>query len=179
MTEKREWLIVGIITSPNGLKGKLNVKSLSDFEERFTEPGERWLQKNNETPQLYKLNSGYKKPGKDLFVIVLENINDRNQAEALKKYKILVKHRDIPKLEAGEFHISELLDLKVKMFLDNEIKTIGEVSDLITENNNLLVIKLYQNNKKVLIPFVLEIIPEINQEEKYLIIKPPKGLLEI
>ena len=36
MINKNEWLIVGLITSPQGINGELKVKSLSDFEERFT-----------------------------------------------------------------------------------------------------------------------------------------------
>ncbi len=45
-----EWLIVGLITSPQGINGKVKIKSLSDFEERFTKPGKRWIQKGDEIP---------------------------------------------------------------------------------------------------------------------------------
>ena len=38
-----EWLEVGTITSPQGLKGELRVYPDSDFPERFTKPGIRWL----------------------------------------------------------------------------------------------------------------------------------------
>ena len=72
MKEEREWLVVGIITSAHGVKGELKVKSLSDFSERFTNPGKRWLQIDKEEPILHNLNSGYKKPGKDLFIISLD-----------------------------------------------------------------------------------------------------------
>ena len=50
MKEEREWLVVGIITSSHGVKGELKVKSLSDFSERFTNPGKRWLQIDKEEP---------------------------------------------------------------------------------------------------------------------------------
>jgi len=64
MINKNEWLIVGFITSCHGIKGQLKVKSLSDFEERFLNPGMRWLQKENEPPSKIKLISGFKQPGK-------------------------------------------------------------------------------------------------------------------
>ena len=51
--------------------------------------------------------------------------------------------------------------------------------DLITENNNLIVIRLNQNNKDVLIPFVKEIVTKIDRKNKYLVINPPKGLLDL
>ena len=179
MIENTDWLIVGVITSPHGVTGKLKIKSLSDFEERFTKPGKRWLQKNNETPIPYDLLSGFQKPGKDSFIISLKGINDRNQAENLKQYKLLVQKNDIPKLKNNEFHLNQLLDLKVKLLVKNELKTTGKVIDLITENNDLIVIKLDKNNKSVLIPFVKEIVTKIDLKNKFLIINPPRGLFDL
>ena len=179
MRENQEWLVVGIIINPHGTAGKLNIKPLSDFEERFTLSGKRWLQKESEPPMAFELISGFKKPGKENFIICLKEINSRNEAEKFKKYKLLVKSSDIPELKKDEFHLSELLHLKVKMQINNSHKIIGEVSDLINEKNNLIVVKLYENDKNVLIPFVKEIIPIINKEEKFIVIRPPQGLLDL
>ena len=179
MTENEDWLVIGVITSSHGVAGKLNIKSLSDFNERFTKPGTRWIQKYNEEPIPFKLTSGFQKPGKDSFIISLEGIKNRNEADNLKQYKLLVKSNDMPKLKDNEFHLNQLLDLDVKLFVEGEIKIIGKVVDLITENNNLLVIRLLQNNKDVLIPFVKEIVTTIDRRNKYLVINPPKGLLDL
>ena len=83
MIDHDEWLIVGLITSPQGINGKIQVKSLSDFEERFTKPGKRWIQKAKEIPLELELTSGFKKPGKDLFIITFKEITNRNQAEII------------------------------------------------------------------------------------------------
>ena len=69
--------------------------------------------------------------------------------------------------------------MKVKIKIDNELKIIGEVCDLITENNQLILIKLYDNDKEVLVPFVYEIVPEIDKENHFLVINPPRGLLDL
>ena len=179
MIENEDWLVIGVVTSSHGVAGKLNIKSLSDFKERFTKPGIRWIQKHNEEPIPFKLISGFQKPGKESFIISLEGIKNRNDADNLKKYKLLVKSNDMPKLKDNEFHLNQLLDLDVKLFVEGEIKIIGKVVDLITENNNLLVIRLLQNNKDVLIPFVKEIVTTIDRRNKYLVINPPKGLLDL
>ena len=179
MTENEDWLLIGIITSSHGVRGKLNIKSLSDFSERFTQPGKRWLQKQNEEPFPCNLKSGFQKPGKESFIISLEGIKNRNEADNLKQYKLLVKSSDIPKLKENEIHLSQLIDLEVKLFAESEIKSIGKVIDLITECNTLLVIRLNKNNRNVFIPFVKEIVTNIDIENKYLIIDPPKGLLDL
>ena len=179
MLNNHDWLVVGVITSVHGLDGKLKIKSLSDFDERFTQPGQRWLRKNQEKPILFELISGFKQPGKEIFIVKFKNIDNRKQAESLKNYKFLIKNDDIPKLEKGEFHISQLINLKVKIFEQNEFKVIGEVCDFDNEKNSLLKVKLIDTDKEVLVPFVSEIVPEVDIKNRFLIITPPKGLLEL
>ena len=179
MINKNEWLTVGLITSCHGINGQVKVKSLSDFEERFLKPGVRWLQKENEPPTDIELISGFKQPSKSTFVVKLQGIDSRNHAEQLKKFKILVKTDKLPKLKKEEFHLLELINLEVKILENNELKTIGKVVNLENEKNNLLIIELFKNQKKVLIPFVEEIVPLVDIKNNFLTINPPKGLLEL
>ena len=179
MINKNEWLVVGLITSCHGIKGQLKVKSLTDFEERFLKPGMRWLQKENEPPLEMKLTSGFRQPGRATFIISIEGINSRNDAEQLKKFKILVKTDNLPRLQKEEFHLLELINLQVKTLENDKLKIIGKVLDLENEKNNLLVIQLFKNQKVVLIPFVEEIVPLVDIKNNFLIINPPNGLLEL
>jgi len=179
MINKNEWLIVGFITSCHGINGQVKVKSLSDFEERFLKPGIRWLQKENEPPSKTELISGFKQPGKEIFIVKFQGINTRNRAEQLKQFKILVKAETLPKLKKEEFHLLELINLQVKTSVNDELRIIGKVINLQNEKNNLLVIELLKNQKKVLIPFVKEIVPLVDVKNNFLIINPPNGLLEL
>ena len=179
MINKNKWLVVGLITTCHGINGQVKVKSLSDFEERFLKPGIRWLQKENEPPSKIELTYGFKQPGKEIFIIKFRGINNRNHADQLKKYKILVKTNQLPELKKGEFHLLDLINLQVKKLENNELKIIGKVINLENENNNLLVIELIKNKKIVLIPFVEEIVPLVDIKNNFLVINPPKGLLEL
>ena len=73
----------------------------------------------------------------------------------------------------------ELINLQVKTLENDKLKIIGKVINLENENNNLLVIELFKNQKRVLVPFVKEIVPEVDIKNNFLIIEPPKGLLEL
>ena len=88
----------------------------------------------------------------------------------MKKFKILVKADKLPKLKKEEFHFLELVNLEVKTLENDELKTIGKVVNLENEKNNLLIIKLFKNQKKVLIPFVKEIVPLVDIKNNFLII---------
>ena len=71
------------------------------------------------------------------------------------------------------------MNLNVKIQENEVLKIIGKVIDLENERNNLLVIKLLKNNKTVFIPFVEKIVPFIDIKNNFIIISPPKGLLEL
>ena len=108
-----------------------------------------------------------------------KSITSRNDAEKLKNHKILVKTDDVPKLKKDEFHLVELVNLEVKLSEEDKFKIIGKVIGLENEKNNLLVVELSKNQKKVLIPFVKEIVPLIDLKNNFIIITPPNGLLEL
>jgi len=90
-----------------------------------------------------------------------------------------VKTDTLPKLKKEEFHLLELINLEVKTLENDELKKIGKVINLENEKNNLLVIELLNDQKKVLVPFVKEIVPLIDIKKNFLIINPPNGLLEL
>ena len=179
MIDENKWLVVGLITSPHGINGKLKVRSLSDFDERFTKPGTRWFQKESEIPQEIELTSGFKQPGKESFIISLKGIINRNQSEKFVNYKILVKTTNLPELGKEEFHLTELINLEVRILENEKLKKIGKVLNLENERNNLLVIQLIKNRKKVLVPFVREIVPLVDLKNNFITINPPKGLLDL
>ena len=202
-----DWLEIGTIVAPQGLRGELRVYPSSDFPERFEEPGQRWLKRPGETePQPVKLLGGYYIPGKKLYVIQLEGIENRDQAEALRDCVLLVPVSDRPYLGEDEYHVMDLLDLEVFNQLTGEM--IGVVVDVIPAGNDLLEVELHKQpepvpekpeaippNRKskirkpkrqaekkpatILIPFVKEIAPVVDLQQGRIEITPPPGLLEI
>ena len=155
MINKNEWLIVGFITSCHGINGQVKVKSLSDFEERFLKPGMRWLQKESEPPSKIELISGFKQPGKETFIVKFQGVNTRNDAEQLKKFKVLVKTDKLPTLKKEEFHLLELINLEVKTLENDELITIGKVINL--ENEKIIyLLSNYLKMKKKFIYHLLK-----------------------
>jgi 16S rRNA processing protein RimM len=192
-----DWLEIGKIVAPQGLKGELRVSSSSDFPERFEQPGQRWLQSpDGDRIEPVELRSGRYIPGKNLYVIRLAGVEDINKAEELRNYKLLVPKSDRPPLEQDEYHVSDLIDLEVYNRLTGE--KLGTVSDVLSAGNDLLEVKLDRqiplapNNEDssrkkpkkpkpatVLIPFVKEIVPVVDIEGRRIEIAPPPGLLEV
>ena len=225
-------LEVGRLVSAQGLQGELRLNPLSDFPERFTVPGQRWLQGRTGPAKAVTLLSGRQLPGRELYVLRLEGVNDRSSAEALVGHALLVPASDRPPLAEGEFHLLDLVGLEVRLLADGGV--IGRVTDLLHAGNDLLEVELApdptrtvdptravdpivapdqapdQNMagdpgpapragpsaaagqpapapkpagptkpRRILIPFVEPIVPEVHLAEGWLGITPPPGLLEI
>lgn len=181
------YLEIGTIVAAQGLQGEMRVYPDTDFPERFEVPGMRWLLTPGAMqPQPVELRSGRYLDGKNLYVIELEGVINRTQAEELRGCKLLVSEDDRPQLGEDEYHILDLVGLKVYMQESGDL--IGKVVNLIPAGNDLLEVELFQEDDKVnntqkkkslLIPFVKEIVPVVDIEAGKVEITPPEGLLEI
>jgi len=198
---------IGTIVGVLGLKGEVKVRQTTDFPERFTKAGERWLRvKGALLPQKVELVKGRVVPGKDVYVVKLAQINDRTQAEALKGGILYVDKCDRPPLEKDEYHVSDLIGLEV--YNQQNRENIGIIKDVFSAGNDILEVKLHQQpeitdkkkqtnlenitrvskrkkfrpkqvkEKTVLIPFVQEIVPVVDLNKKIIEINPPLGLLD-
>lgn len=202
-----DWLEIGEIVAAQGLKGEIRVSSATDFPERFEQAGKRWLlSPNNLPPQEMELLKGRYIPGKSIYVITLAGIENREQAEALRGYKLLVPKSDRPQLAEDEYHVTDLINLEVFNQLNGE--NLGKVTDVLAAGNDLLEVTLAQQpvreeipkieagkiNRKskikktktkvkkpltLLIPFVKDIVPIVDIKEGRIEVIPPPGLLEL
>ncbi len=205
--DRQELLEVGTIVSPQGLKGELRVYPDSDFPERFTNAGTRWLQHPDTLAiSQVQLCGGRYLAGKKLYIIKLEGIESRDRAEEFRNYKLLVDKSDRPKLDKDEYHVADLVDLEV--YHQQTGENIGVVVDLYSAGNDLLEIKLHKQpeidvkpdrdlsqvsrrskrkkykpkpNKPltIFVPFVKEIVPVVDVPNRRIEISPPDGLINI
>ena len=178
-SEQPELLVVGKLVAAQGLQGELRLLPLSDFPQRFTKAGGRWLQRRQDPPRRVELLGGRQLPGKQLYVVRLAGVDSREAAEALVGEQLLVLASDRPKLAQGEFHLLDLIGLEVRLLEQGQ--SIGRVLDLLHAGNDLLEVELNAEagGRVILIPFVKAIVPEVQIQAGWIGITPPPGLLEL
>ncbi len=180
-----DWIEIGRIVAPQGVRGEVRIYPSSDFPERFLDPGPRWLKRpQRPEPEAITLLRGRSLDGKGLYIVKLEGIDDRTQAEALRGCALLVPAEDRPDLEEGEFYAADLMGLRV--ILQATGSEVGLVTDLYEAGNDLLEVTLHPgepeahdkpNPRKVLVPFVEAIVPVVDLAQGCLYLTPPEGLL--
>ena len=144
--DERRVVQIGHISGVHGIRGWVRVHSLTDPREAIFEY-QPWLL--GESREEIRIAQG-KKHGKHL-VALLENLNDREQAENLVNRPIAVYRDQFPELPDDEFYWTDLLGLSVRLGNGTELGTIEKM--LATGAHDVMVVR---GERERLIPFVRE-----------------------
>ncbi|WP_433445188.1 ribosome maturation factor RimM [Nonomuraea sp. CA-141351] len=164
-------LVVGRIGRPHGVRGEVTVEVLTDDPElRFavgasitTDPGDRG-------PLVIEGRRWHK----DILLLALEGVHDRDAAEELRGTMLVIDSADVaPSDDPDEFHDHELIGLAVETASGEPV---GEVADVLHHGQDLLVVRR-SGAEEALIPFVKALVPEVDLEAGRLVVDPPEGLL--
>jgi len=170
---------VARIGKPHGIRGEVTVEVFTDSPEiRFTK-GNVFSVRAGESPStaFEQLTIEKARWNKNILLLKFDEFSDRNTAESLRNCELYAEPEE-PADDEDSWYADDLIGLTVHHDTV-ETPSLGEVSDLITgEAQDLLEIRL-SDGSEVLLPFVEEIVPEIDEERGAIVITPPPGLLEL
>jgi len=155
---------LGKIVGVHGIKGIVKVKSFTDFEGDLSEYG---IVEDKSGTRTFELeNIGF---SKGTIRVKIKGVEDRNQAEALRGTELYVSKDVLEDLEEDEFYHADLIGLDVKLASTNEI--VGKVFCMYDFGaGDLIEIELSETGKKEMLPFTKEYVPEVNIEDKFVIV---------
>ncbi|MDQ1015975.1 ribosome maturation factor RimM [Streptomyces afghaniensis] len=166
-------LVVARIGRAHGIKGEVTVEVRTDEPELRLAPG-AVLATDPAAAGPLTIETGRVHSGR--LLLRFEGISDRTGAEALRN-TLLIAEIDPEELPEGEdeYYDHQLIDLDVVTADGTEVGRITEISHLPTQD---LFIVERPDGSEVLIPFVEEIVAEIDLEEQKAVITPPPGLID-
>jgi len=142
-----ELINVGDIVGVFGVKGWVKVFSLTDPRENIISYSPWILKKGNEVKQVELVNG--KRQGKSV-VALIEGVSDRNDAELLCGWEILINKSQLPETEDGVYYWADLIGLSVET---EQGVSLGKVDSLLeTGANDVLIVK--DDEQERLIPFI-------------------------
>jgi 16S rRNA processing protein RimM len=171
-SEEPMQLQVARIGKPHGIRGEVTVQVLTDApSERFVAGTEFVVEPASAGP----LTIRSARWNKDILLLGFEEIADRNAAEAIRGAKLFVETEELDDEDDEGWYEHELVGLEARV----GSQVVGKVAALTTlPVQDLLTVKT-EEGKEILVPFVDEIVPEVNIEDGFILITPPAGLFEI
>ncbi|MCF2561269.1 ribosome maturation factor RimM [Bifidobacterium boum] len=180
--QQRELLRVCRIGRAQGLKGEVTVQVFTDEPDYRFEPGSVLYTRDGEQ----EFEVAHSRTFKNRWIIHFEGVDDRDAAEALNG-TVLYGEADDPEdmLEEDAWYPKDLVGLEARFADGNTLgapdgQTVGKVVDVIEGAQYLLKIRLakpVEGETSTLVPFVDQLVPDIDLEDGYLTLDPPGGLI--
>lgn len=164
-------VVVARIGKAHGLKGEVTVQVHTDVpEERFV-PGAQFAtdpaSRGPLTLRTARVHNGIQ-------LLAFDEAADRTAAEGLRGIKLLAAPDEVSEDDA--WYEEDLLGFDVVLVDGTKVGVVKGLES--REVQDLLVVDGVQGYD-ILVPFVEEIVPEVDEEERRVILTPPPGLLEL
>lgn len=163
--------LVGTIVGTFGNKGQLKVTPLISPADYLLLLNSMYIEDQDNRKQEFTVLSA--KKHKNIYIFTLEGINTIEVAENLSGLSVYIPSLEFKELGEKEYYYHELQELTAYT-LDGEL--IGKVDHIEKAGNDILVIK-NEEGKEIMVPFVDELVPEVNLKEKTITVNVIEGLI--
>jgi len=161
---------IATIVGAHGIKGAVRARYVTNTPDFYLKEKKLFLEKAG---SLSALNIIRINQSKNCWIILIEEINSRNDAEMLKGCRLLLPDGQLKPLESNEVFVHQIIGCRVE---DQKGRILGKITDLLeTGANN--VYEISNGSSSFLIPDVPHVVLELNVETKKMIIDPLPGLI--
>lgn len=171
-----ERLRVARVGKPHGVRGEVTVQLFTDDPAERLSPGSVLVRepgRDSADRTRRSLTVASQRWNKSICLLGFEEIGDRDQAEALRGSVLFVQLPADPEGDSDEWYSHELEGMTC---LDPQGQPLGTVRELITGPAQDLLSVETPHGDEVLVPFVEELVPEIDAEAGVIRLDPPAGL---
>ena len=168
---KKEYLECGIVRSPHGVRGILNVESWCDSPRVLAKQKRVYILGRDGSYKEIKVISA--SPASDKVLMGREGIDSREAAQGYKN-TVLYLHRDDIPVPKGAMLIADMIGLPVVDFDTGRVY--GEISD-VRDGVRYKLYTVKTENGDVILPGVDEFVKEIT-EEGGMLVRPIPGFFE-
>lgn len=165
-----EYLLLGKISKPHGLKGEVKIFSHTDFASLRYQAGHVVFYLDNGIYKPLTVRSFYKQTPFD--VVAFKEINDINSTKELIGKDIYIRKSDAV-LPDNHYHYVDLINCQV---YENN-KLVGLVKEVLDYPANYCLKCVDSKNKEFVIPFVASFINKVDIANKRIDVKLIEGIL--
>ena len=168
-----EWVTIGAVAAPHGVRGEVRVLPLTEFPDRFYELTRVFLHRGDQRQELEV--TSVKSHARGLFLLKLAGIDSRDAAERWRGAEVLVPRSEAVPLPPGRHYVFELVGARV---VSKEGRLLGLLQDVLTTGANDVYVVRGKGAREILIPAVRHVVLSIDVDGGVIVVDPPPGLLE-
>ena len=172
-SKEPEYLTIGEIIRPHGVRGELRMRIITDYPEHLHEIENIYLSNSSKTKNIVPKKLVKVRFHKDYALLTLKDCKDRSDADKLRNQLVMIAREDAVPLEDGEYYLFQLVGLTI-VSDQQEIGVVKEVLE--TGANDVYIIESDQYGE-VLLPAHSETIQNIDFASKTIHMTIPEGLL--
>ncbi|MFC3882597.1 ribosome maturation factor RimM [Bacillus songklensis] len=170
-----KWFNVGKIVNTHGVRGEVRVISKTDFvEERYTPGNKLYIFKEKHEEPVEVIVASHRQH-KSFDLLTFEGYNNINQVEQFKDGIIKIPESQLEELEEGEFYYHEIIGCRVVTEAGEEI---GKIKEILSTGANDVWVVQRKGGKDLLLPYIEDVVKEIDIEDKLVKIHVMEGLLD-
>jgi 16S rRNA processing protein RimM len=170
--EGRDWLIVGRAGKPHGVHGDLLVEVITDFPERFADGVRFGLGDESQPGEFFEAHRVRFHKGR--WLLSIRGIREREVVEGWRGRFLFLPEQALEDLPEGYYYEHHLTGLECR---SPEGEVLGRVTGLDPgEGQSRLIVR--EGERESLVPYVPEIVREVNLDGGFVIIDAPPGLLD-
>ena len=172
--EAPKYLTVGIIANTHGIRGELKIVPKTDYpEDRFAKNARLLLFPPNSNESI-EVEVEKARDQKTVYIIKFKQYVNINEVEKYKGGLLKVSLDDQIEQEEDAFYFHEILGCTV---IDEEIGELGKVIDILTPGANDVWVVKRAKGSDVLIPYIEQVVLDVNVKEKVIKVRLMEGLL--
>jgi 16S rRNA processing protein RimM len=165
-----EYLVVGRIVRPHGVRGGMKVIAESDLVHKLKASGKVFLGPDKVPETVQSLNLHRKE-----YLLYLEGCTDRETAEEWRDAGIYILYSELDPLPTGEFFHWQIVGLNVITTADEEL---GRVENIIVTGANDVYVVCDPSGKEILLPAIESVIQEVDLDNQIIVVRLIPGLVE-
>jgi 16S rRNA processing protein RimM len=168
------YLAVGKIVNTQGLKGEVRVISVTDFvNERYKKGSLLTIFQDGKETVEVTVKSHRKHKNFDL--LTFENHPRIEDVEIYKGSELKVSKEHIQELEGEDYYYHQIIGLSV---VTDEGEELGEIKEILSPGANDVWVVKGKAKKDILLPYIDDVVKEVNLEEGRVVVSIMEGLLD-
>lgn len=161
---------VGIITGPHGVRGGVRIKSFTETPADIARYGPV-----EDEPGRRRFDLEICGAAKGVLIARLSDVEDRNQAEALRGLRLYLARAALPQPAAEEYYHADLIGLEAVL---RDGTPLGRVCAIHDFGGGDTLELARPGAPPVLVPFTRALVPVVAPGEGRLVVDPPPGLID-